>query len=93
MNPQRFTFFYYKQKKIDTKFKNLLCGITIAVMSYSATSQTLTPKQDEKGKFGYVDQTGNWIVKAKYSEAGQFAGKYAYVKKNQNFGFIDNTGK
>lgn len=73
--------------------KHLLCGIAIATMSFSAFAQTLIPKQDEKGKFGYVDQTGNWIVKAKYSEAGQFAGKYAFVRKNQDFGLINNAGE
>lgn len=67
--------------------------------SGNAYSQSLTPKLDaNKGKWGYVDASGKWIVKPAYDDAAAFKGmpdgsKAAFVKKNGTIGYIDQSGK
>ena len=60
----------------------------------SATAQNLHPKQDEKkGTWGYVDNSGKWVVKPKYSSAAEFKGSVGKVEKDGAIGFVDAKGK
>ena len=45
--------------------------------------------KQKKGKYGFVDESGKWVIKPKFDEAGDFiegfaavalAGKYGYIK-------------
>lgn len=45
------------------------------------------------GKWGYVDKTGAFAVEPRYTEASQFKGGFAMVKRDGKWAFIDKTGK
>ena len=67
--------------------------LAMALTGLSATAQDLIPEQNEKGKWGYVDQNGSWVIKPKFQYAGQFENGRAKVGKDDKFGYIDTTGK
>lgn len=52
-------------------------------------------KVQSKGKFGFIDETGNVIIPIQYDEAGAFIYKepVAKVSLNGKWGFIDKAGK
>jgi hypothetical protein len=56
------------------------------------SAQTLTV-QEHKGKFGYVDKSGKFIIKASYDHAYPFDGETAKVCKGEKWGYIDKKGK
>lgn len=61
---------------------------------WTAYAQTLSPKQDEKkGKWGYVDQSGKWIIKPKYTHASPFKYGVGRVEKDGNVGYVNEKGK
>lgn len=47
----------------------------------------------EKGKWGFIDETGILVIPLKYDEVGSFVNGYAKVKKGDKWGFIDVEGK
>lgn len=56
-------------------------------------AQNLSPQQDKKGRWGYVDATGNIVIKCKYDEAQSFKNGVAIVRDGTKYGFIDENGK
>ena len=46
-----------------------------------------------KGKYGFVDTSGKWIIPAQYDEANNFSCGLAQVKKGNAWQFIDRTGR
>lgn len=46
-----------------------------------------------KGKFGYIDNSGNIVIKCKYDEASDFIGGKALVKKGSKEFYIDKEGE
>lgn len=78
----------------------------VMVSAASAWADGLTPKQDEKkGKWGYVDASGEWVIKPKYDSAGPFMkgqflsfekmdnGKYDYVYVEKPYAIVSEKGK
>ena len=49
--------------------------------------------RNEKGKYGYVDDSGAVVLKHDYNEAYPFADGMAKVRKGNKWGFIDSQGK
>ena len=47
---------------------------------------------ESDNKWGYIDKTGNWIVKPKYEMTYSFSDGLAAVKIDGKWGFIDKTG-
>lgn len=48
----------------------------------------------QKGsKFGLIDKHGNYLVKAKYSHADRFFGRYAKFGNTQDFGLYNDKGE
>ncbi len=87
-------------KMIITDAKKCLIAASLALtFSGYAFSQALTPKMDEsKGKWGYIDNTGKWVVKPGFDKAGQFRNmpdgtQGALVEKNGTKGYLDPQGK
>lgn len=80
------------------KLAVVVCAIIIHVSSYCQMPTSLTPQANQKGLFGYVNNEGKFIIKAKYVEARNF-GKDALaivaVKKGERklYGVIDANGK
>lgn len=76
--------------------KHFLLVMAMTVMSVSVFGQTLHPKQKANGKFGYVDSTGNWIIKPKFSAAAEFVDygglSYALIEKKGKIGLINKAG-
>jgi hypothetical protein len=46
-----------------------------------------------KGKWGFINPTGNLVINPIYKEVGIFSNGLASVKYNSLWGFIDKTGK
>lgn len=70
--------------------------ISLAMLAFSASgtmAQTLIPDENNKGKWGYVDQSGAVVVKYNYDHASAIVNGYARVGKNAKWGYIDSTGK
>lgn len=44
------------------------------------------------GKWGFVDKTGNEVIKAKYDNVGSFCGGVAKITLNGKLGEIDARG-
>lgn len=59
----------------------------------AANAQDLIPEQNNKGKWGYVDQNGNIVIDYKYELAGLFEDGTARVRDGGQFSLIDKTGK
>lgn len=47
----------------------------------------------QKEKFGYVDENGNWVIKAQFDKAFPFEGDRAKVCKGGKWGYINTQGK
>lgn len=70
-------------------------ALLLAVLTtcLAANAQDLIPDKNEKGKWGYVDQSGNLAIDYKYELAGQFEDEAARVRDNGEFCLINKTGK
>jgi hypothetical protein len=69
-----------------------ICLLLMAFLTSLMSAQTLTV-QEQKGKFGYVDESGKFIIKASYDHAYPFDGETAKVCKGDKWGYIDKQGK
>lgn len=58
-----------------------------------AFAQDLVVHVDKKGKVGFVDRSGNEVVKCVYDNAFPFKDGHAIVSKGGKSGIIDATGK
>jgi WG containing repeat len=60
-------------------------------------SEGLAVKQDAKGKLGYIDKSGKWVIKAQWAVADVFKDGMASVSEKSEdeplFSYIDKTGK
>jgi len=66
--------------------------LLIWMLSVSIYAQ-LAPRENEKGKFGYVNDEGQFVIKAQFDEAGDFFNGIASVKKGSQYGFINESGE
>ena len=53
--------------------KKLFVVLLAAMLCLPAVAQDLTPKKNARGKWGYVDNKDNWLIKAKYETAEEFS--------------------
>lgn len=68
------------------------CFVWTIISNISA--QTFIPKQNEKGLYGFVDQTGNFVIKPKYDKVhSDFYKGIACVVKGKKYLFINTSGK
>ena len=65
----------------------------LACFSASPVFAALILDRNEKGKYGYVDDSGAVVLKHDYNEAYPFADGMAKVRKGNKWGFIDSQGK
>ena len=52
----------------------------------------LTPKKDDNGLYGYVDEKGNWVIPAQFDDAEDFLDGIARIEKDDKVGFIRKDG-
>ncbi len=57
------------------------------------SAQNLMPEQNDKEKFGYVDDTGKFVIKPQYNVAFPFDNGRAKVCKGDKWGYIGPDGK
>ncbi len=74
------------------KIKSIIIALALATVA-SGMAYAAVPRQNDKGKWGYVDDSGAKIVDYKYDEAGYFTDGLALVKKGDNLGMINESGK
>lgn len=74
-------------------FIKTLTAISLLHAALIVQAGVLIPDQNEKGKWGYVDESGSTVIGYKYDEAGNFKDGRAMVKKGDNYGYIDPDGK
>lgn len=68
--------------------------LIIAIVSTGAMfAQIVTPKQNDKGKWGMVDNTGKWVAKAEYTAIEPFGDNYYIMQKDGKWGLISPDGK
>jgi len=53
----------------------------------------LSAAQDIEGKYGFIDKSGNWKIKAEYNSAVRFCEGLASVMKDGLWGAIDTNGQ
>lgn len=59
-----------------------------------AAASVESPKQEGETLWGYIDKTGNWVIKPQYGRAYAFQDGLAMVEDtDRNIGYIDKTGK
>lgn len=73
--------------------KKLLISTFLCCILSGATAQNLIPVQNEKGKYGYADESGNIVIKYAYDEASAFVDGRAKVRKGNKWGYIGTEGK
>lgn len=44
-------------------------------------------------KYGFIDQSGNWLIRPKYSDASVFSEGLCSVRKGKKWGYINKVGK
>ncbi len=72
---------------------NLSIALLFCLACLSVYAQQLSPQQNNKGKYGYVDDSGAFVIKAQWDEAENFADGHAMVKKGDLYGFINASGE
>ncbi len=61
--------------------------LLIAIISTGVMfAQTITPKQNDKGKWGIVDNTGKWVEKAEYSAIEPYGNGFYRMQKDGKWG-------
>lgn len=58
----------------------ILCFLINLVLLEYAFAEQLYAWQDERGLYGFVDESGNWVILPQYAWAQDFRGCYAKVK-------------
>lgn len=71
----------------------LLISIVLAA-AVVAGAQNLKPKKDKATKkYGYVNQSDEWVVEPTYDDADKVKNGYGVIYKDKKRGLIDETGK
>ena len=71
----------------------ILLTAIMALAAISTYAIELAPAQNEKGKWGYVDENGQSVIPYKYDEARPFDKGLAMVRKGDSFGMVNESGK
>jgi hypothetical protein len=69
----------------------LICMLLVWTMSLPIYAQ-LSPKANNKGRYGYANVNGEFIIKPQFDYAGDFSDEIARVKKGKKWGYIDIQG-
>lgn len=82
----------FNMKKMMMK-QFLLLFMMLFFNVITSFSQSLSPKSNEKGKWGYVNESGKWVIKPKYTSAHPFKYGVGCVEKDGRLGFVNEKGK
>ena len=77
-----------------TIIRKTVALLLAAIVSTGAIiAQTVTPKQDGKGKWGMVDNAGKWVAKAEYAAIEPYEDGYYRMQKDGKWGLLRPDGK
>ena len=77
-----------------TIIRKTVALLLAAIVSTGAIiAQTVTPKQDGKGKWGMVDNAGKWVAKAEYAAIEPYEDGYCLMQKDGKWGLLRPDGK
>lgn len=80
--------------KIRSKISvSLLCFIILSPFVLSLHAENLIPDQNNKGKWGFVNERGEKVINYDYDEVSAFVQGRAKVKKGDKYGYINENGK
>lgn len=68
-------------------------GALVLMLLVSLDGFTQPEPRQLEGKWGFVNDKGEWVVKAKYDEVKPFSEDLAAVRKKDKWGFIFESGK
>lgn len=57
------------------------------------TEKKLSAKKGDNGKYGFVDEKGNWCIYPLFEEIGDFKEGMAKIRLDGQYGFINDQGK
>ncbi|MGM9832965.1 MAG: WG repeat-containing protein [Candidatus Limisoma sp.] len=72
--------------------KFLVSAVALLLSSTTVAAQDLIPDQNEKGKWGYVNNANMVVIDYKYDSADFFMDGRAKVGKGGKYGYIDTNG-
>ena len=75
-----------------TKVLSLLATILIVSGCQKSNPNELVAPVKYKGKYGFIDTKGNWVIKARFDSVGIFYNGFATVFKNKKEGKINAEG-
>lgn len=75
---------------VDPNFKSILPTDYAKVYDFSGERAAV---QDKNAKWGFIDKSGNWIVKPSLLDAGSFAEGMAWTRDAKGFAYIDTNGQ
>ena len=68
------------------------CISILSLFIALASPAQLRPDENEKGKWGYVNDNDSLVIGYKYNSASPFENGRAIVQKGRNYGVIDESG-
>ena len=75
-------------------FLTIIVAILAIVQPLCVIAQTeLKPHKGDKDKWGYCDNTGRWVIQARFDRALSFSEGLAAVRLNGKFGYINASGE
>ena len=69
----------------------LICVLLVWVVSLPVYAQ-IAPKANHKGKYGYANVYGEFVIAPQFDHAGNFSDEIACVKKGKKWGYINKEG-
>jgi WG containing repeat len=72
----------------------ILLSVLISFNSFGYNWSELLSKQNPRnGKYGFVDSTDKFIIRAKFDQVREFASEYTSVRVSESWGIINSKGK
>lgn len=66
---------------------------TVKNFSEGLAAVQIVNESNYADKWGYIDETGKFVIKPQFEKAERFSEGFAAVKVGDKFGYIDKTGK
>ena len=79
------------EKTSPVKKNTLICMLLVWMVSLPVYAQ-LVPKANHKGKYGYANMNGEFVITPQFDYADDFSDNIARVQKGKKWGYIDTQG-
>ncbi len=75
------------------RFNILMSAFIFALICTSCGNGKFRAAVKENGKYGYIDESGDYVIKPKFQDAWSFIRGSAIVKENGKYGMINKDGE